>query len=358
MTEWPLNCRMSAAWFQNSNSKVSSVCRLSISLSGRSECDLKRGSEQSQDRLALFRLQRKVAVEADFMKPASPPFAIGLSELNSRQGGECGYRPLRHRVGIRIPIEHFPIGSAGVEAGEPVEPEIERLAADGVEPKEAIAGPQIPSRACPAQIAVKRRVFKRFEGVAWLRREKVLVEESERGRRARLQDVAPHPIERRAVGPARVPYGPWIGRQPDIGGAVSRAYLPVLARGSFSDAVVGHDVEIVANKSARQPQLEIQALSIAEGNGQQDMATPGGLADALDVAILGRLAQKPPVDSPVTGSFDGVQQRLQSQPLPPVIFAQGPWHGCGGFQSNPASQARSPRGTFMSALRLVLAGES
>jgi hypothetical protein len=133
---------------------------------------------------------------------------------------------------------------------------------------------------------------------------------------------------------------------------VSRAYLPVLACGGFADAVVGHDVEIVANQSLRQPQLQIQALGIAEGNGQQDIATPGGGTDTRDVAILGRLTQKPSVDSPVTGGLDGMQHRLQPQPLPPVIFAQGLWHGCGGFQANPAWQLRSPRGIFMSALRL------
>ncbi|CDX22882.1 hypothetical protein MPLDJ20_110480 [Mesorhizobium plurifarium] len=304
----------------------SDICRLSISLSGRSERDLEGRGEQPKDRFALFRLQRQVAVEADFMKPASPPFAIGLPELNPRQGGECGYRPLRHRVRVHMPIEHLPIGSAGVEAGEPVESEIERLAADGVEAKETIAGPQKPSRAGPAQVAVKSRGFKRFEGVAWLRREKVLVEESECGRRGRLEHIVPHPIERRAVRPARVFHSPRIGRQPDIGGAMVRANPPVLVRGSIADTVVGDDMEIVADKSFRQPQLQVQAPRIVEGNSKQDMAAAGGIADGRDIVTLDRLVHEPLVDSPVTGSLDGVQQRLQPQPLPPVIFAQGLWH--------------------------------
>lgn len=283
------------------------------------------------------------------MKPASPPFAIGPSELNPRQGRECGYRPLRNCARIHIPIERLPVGSAGVEAGEPVEPKIERLAADGVESEEAIASPQIPSRACPAEVAVKRRNFKRLERVAWLRREKILVQESERGRRGRLQNIVPHPVERRAMGPARASCGPRIGRQPDMRGAMGCAYLPVVACGSFADAVVGNDVEIMANESSRQPQLQFQALSIAESDGNQDTPIAGGGTDPLDVAILERLTQKPPVDFPVTGTLDGMQQRLQPQPLPQVIFAQGLWHGRRGFQSDPAWQPRSPRGIFMRA---------
>ncbi|WP_210241669.1 hypothetical protein [Mesorhizobium sp. B2-6-2] len=105
----------------------------------------------------------------------------------------------------------------------------------------------------------------------------------------------------------------------------------------------------MANKSSRQPQLQIQALSIAESDGNQDMATPGGGTDVLDIAILERLAQKSPVDFPVTGSLDGMRQRLQPQPLLQVIFAQGLWHGCRGFQSRPARRPRSFRGIFMRA---------
>ena len=260
------------------------------------------------------------------MQPASPPFAIGLSEFYSGQGRKCGYRPLRHRIRVHIPIEHLPVGPAGVETGEPIEPEIERLAADGIEPEEAVARPQIPPVAGPAEVAVKRHPFKWLEGIAWLGRENILVQKPERGRRGGFQDIMPHPVERRAVGPARVLHGPGIGWQPRIGSAVGRAHLLVRARGSFARAVVGHDVEVVTDKSHGQPQLQIQALSIAEGNGKQDIAVPGRVTDVRDAAIPGWLGEEPAIDPPVTGSLDGMCQRLQPQPLPPVVFAQGLWH--------------------------------
>jgi hypothetical protein len=118
---------------------------------------------------------------------------------------------------------------------------------------------------------------------------------------------------------------------PDIGSAAGRGYLPVLAGGRFAGAVVGHDVEIVTHKPPRQPQLHIEALSVAEGDCKQDMATPGGIADVRNVAILDRLTQERPVDFPIAGGLDGMCQRLQPQPLPPVIFAQGLWHGSAAF---------------------------
>ncbi len=132
---------------------------------------------------------------------------------------------------------------------------------------------------------------------------------------------------------------------------MGRAYLPVLAGGSFADAVVGHDVEIVTNKSFRQPQLQIQALSVAEGNGKQDIAPSDGIADARNGTIVDRLTHEPPVDSPVTGSLDGMHQRLQPQPLQQLVLAQSLWHGYGSSQAKPAWQPQLIHRIFIIALR-------
>ncbi|WP_156913663.1 hypothetical protein [Mesorhizobium sp. WSM3224] len=87
----------------------------------------------------------------------------------------------------------------------------------------------------------------------------------------------------------------------------------------------------MTNKSSRQPQLHIEALGIAEGNSKQDMATPGGMADVRDIAIPDRPAQERLVDFPIASGLDGMYRRLQPQPLPPVVFAQGLWHGSAAF---------------------------
>ncbi|TIW17227.1 MAG: hypothetical protein E5V81_20670 [Mesorhizobium sp.] len=109
----------------------------------------------------------------------------------------------------------------------------------------------------------------------------------------------------------------------------------------------------MTDKSPGQPHLQIETLGIAEGDGEQHIATPSEIADARYVPSLGRQAQEPPVDLPVTGGLDGMCQRLHSQPLPPVVFTQGLWHGYGSFQAKPAWQPQLMHGIFIIAIRLI-----
>ena len=151
-----------------------------------------------------------------------------------------------------------------------------------------------------------------------------------------LFDLTPREGESRTAGSA--------------GPAVERTLILPLRHGlharpaaRIADCARGFDavVEIVADKSSRQPQLQVQAPRIVEGNSKQDMAAPGGIADGRDIVTLDRLVHEPLVDPPVTGSLDRVQQRLQPQPLPPVIFAQGLWHGMAAFsRTRPGNRDR------------------
>ncbi|TGS14958.1 hypothetical protein EN852_011720 [Mesorhizobium sp. M2E.F.Ca.ET.209.01.1.1] len=99
-------------------------------------------------------------------------------------------------------------------------------------------------------------------------------------------------------------------------------------------------------------------MGIAKGDREQHIATPGGIANARDVASLGRQAQEPSVDFPVAGRLDGMCQRLQPQPLPPVVFTQGLWHGYGNSQAKPAWQPQLIHGIFTIAIRLIFFGKA
>ncbi|WP_292147123.1 hypothetical protein [Mesorhizobium sp.] len=114
----------------------------------------------------------------------------------------------------------------------------------------------------------------------------------------------------------------------------------------------------MTDKFAGQPKLQIEASGITEGDGEQHIVTPGGIADIRNVAIRGWLVQEPTVDLPVTDGLDGMCQRLQPQPLPPVVFTQGLWHGYGSFQVKPAWRPQLIHEIFIIATRLIFFWEA
>src|SRR6185312_15981158 len=98
--------------------------------------------------------------------------------------------------------KHVPIAAAGVEADEPVLPEIERLVGDRSEAKKAEARPQVPALAGNPQHTEKILAGKRREGIVRRGGKQIVVEKAEGLRPCRLHRIGPEPVERETVAAA------------------------------------------------------------------------------------------------------------------------------------------------------------
>jgi len=96
---------------------------------------------------------------------------------------------------------------------------------------------------------------------------------------------------------------------------MARAHLLVFTSRCIADTVVGNDVEIMANKSPRQPQLQVKAPSVAEGYSKQDTATSGAAANVQNVALSRSLPEKQLVDSPIANGFICMDNRPKAAPI-------------------------------------------
>src|ERR1700687_784496 len=110
----------------------------------------------------------------------------------------------------KVPVERPPITAAGIESVEPVLSEIEPFVLNPIEAEHAVTGPQEPARSGGANHAEKVLRRQRFERVVSASREQIVAETSKKLGLCGTDQIAPHPVQRDAVRPARLM--PGIGR--------------------------------------------------------------------------------------------------------------------------------------------------
>ena len=189
------------------------------------------------------------------MQPGSAPLQrclgglnFGLERKQKAVGGSCNGL-------VRSAIERPPISPAGVEANEPILPEIERLVLDGRKAEHAKAGPQKPARPRGADDAINVLAGERRERVVSSGRKDIVVDEAESFGLARCDEVVPSPVEHDPVRAARRIAGPRICRRAQIGPAGTGRDTADRARGLVRQGIVDDDVEHIWNVVAQQAGL-------------------------------------------------------------------------------------------------------
>ena len=152
---------------------------------------------------ALFRNQASVAHQPDLMQPSPAPLQWSVGKCNSGLEWNQSCRLLPQSRAIGLAVKGTPISAAGIEADEPILPEVERFVFHGGKAKHAEPGPQKPARSRLPDDAVKALDSEGCEWIVDSGRKDVMVNESECFRFARPYDILPSPIENDPMGSAR-----------------------------------------------------------------------------------------------------------------------------------------------------------
>src|ERR1700730_18043357 len=261
---------------------------------------------------AFFRDQASVAHQPDLMQPSPAPLQWSVGKCNSGLEWNQSCRLLPQSRAIGLAVKGTPISAAGIEADEPILPEVERFVFHGGKAKHAEPGPQKPARPRLPDDAVK---VLDGEGCEWIvdsGRKDVMVNESECFRFACPYDILPSPIECDPMGAARRTPGPRIWGHPKIRSArpdrdAANLVCELVPRGVVHDYMKG-----VWNVMAQQASLPQHQFRIAKRDRDQQFATANRLCHSGRIAVCGRTASVGAVDQVVTRGLDGLGQRAQT----------------------------------------------
>src|SRR5262245_12982527 len=99
------------------------------------------------------------------MQPRAAPLDRSSDRVGPRfvrfKAGPCKFEP----VAVECPKQNVPIGTAGIEAIEPVLPEIERQVFDSIKAEHRKACPQEPALPCLADASIDRLTVQSGEGI-------------------------------------------------------------------------------------------------------------------------------------------------------------------------------------------------
>src|ERR1700730_10481676 len=272
---------------------------------------------------ALFRDQASVAHQPDLMQPTPAPLqrSVGKCDSGLERNQSCRLLPQSRAIGLAV--KGTTISTAGIEADEPILPEVERFVFHGGKAKHAEPGPQKPARSRLPDDAVKVLGSERREWIVDSGRKDVMVNESECFRFACPYDILPSPIENDPMGSARRVSGPRIWGDPKISSTRPDRDAANLVRNLVRRGVVYDYMKGVWNVMAQQASLPQHQLRIAKRDRDQQFAPADRLRHSSRIAGGGRAASVGAVDQVVTRGLDGLGQGAQTAPIGYGKLVQG-----------------------------------
>lgn len=271
--------------------------------------------QQFADATMLFTLQGPVPIaEMGLVKPVAKPFDAGVFGRHPWDDRVQLIRWLDDTVGIETTIEPPPVATAGIEAGGPVEAEIEPDISHGIEAEETKSGPKMPTRLSLFDSTRDRVICERGEGIRGANGIDVVTDEAKGLRCGWVQDMTPYPIHRQTMIAPDLQATPVQLGKPEVncpvqmGGRLDRLRLAGIA------CIVGDEMDAVRQKPAHQADLPIHHLRLVEGNRHQDAACRNGMKDLGNIATYGATANQASRLYPVPGMFVSLGKRLEQPP--------------------------------------------